>query len=239
MRPILFVRNDSFETFGLARAAVEAAGAPVTVCEAIDGATPPPLDDVSGVVVFGSSFNIEQADDQPFIKDVAALSRECVDRDVPLLGVCFGAQLLAWAFDAEIGKAPEREVGFEPIRTLPAAADDPMVSHYADGDRVFQWHMDTFTLPPGAELLVTSDRVPHQAFRMGDAAWGIQFHFEIDDPELELWLEEFGKLGDLETEWGKASGRVRDEARAYLPGHERKGREVFRRFSELCRERRG
>ena len=130
-------------------------------------------------------------------------------------------------------------MGFEPIRTLPASAADPMVSHYADGDHVFQWHMDTFTLPPGAELLVTSDRVPHQAFRMGDAAWGIQFHFEVDGPELELWLAEFGKVGELEEQWGKTPDRVRAEARSYLAGHERQGREVFRRFSEVCRERRG
>jgi GMP synthase-like glutamine amidotransferase len=238
MRPILFVRNDSFETFGVARGAVEAAGAPIAVWEAIDGAPPPPLDEVSGVVVFGSSFNIEHADDQPFIKDVAKLARASVEQDVPVLGVCFGAQLLAWAFDAEVGKAHERELGFEPIKTLPATAGDPVVSHYADGDHVFQWHMDTFTLPPGAELLVTSERVPHQAFRMGEA-WGIQFHLELSGPELELWLTAFAEIGDLEELWGKSPDQVRAEARSYLPRHERQGEEVFHRFSELCRERRG
>ena len=61
---------------------------------------------VAGVVVFGSSFNVEHADEQPFIKEVRELTREAVDTGVPYLGVCFGAQMLAWSLDAEITKAP-------------------------------------------------------------------------------------------------------------------------------------
>jgi GMP synthase (glutamine-hydrolysing) len=239
MRPILFVRNDTFETFGVAPSAVEAEGADVRVFEAIEGAPRPPLDDVSGVVVFGSSSNIEHADRRPFIKEVAELTRESVDLGVPVLGVCFGAQLLAWALDADVGKAPEREVGFEPMRLLPAAAEDRLVSHYADGDHLFEWHMDTFALPVGAELLMTGDRVPHQVYRVGETAWGLQFHFEVDAPELEHWLDEYRKIGDLEEQWGKTPDDVRAEARVYMAEHERKGREVFRRFVEVARERRG
>ena len=92
MEPVLFVRCDAVETFGGARAATAAAGAPVDVWEAIDPAAPrPDLSTVSGVVVFGSTFNIEHADEQPFIKAVADLTAEAVERDVPFLGLCFGA----------------------------------------------------------------------------------------------------------------------------------------------------
>lgn len=235
----MFVRNDTFETFGVAPSAVEAAGADIRVFDAIDGAARPSLDEVGGVVVFGSSSNIEHAEHRPFIKEVAELTRECVDVGVPVLGVCFGAQLLAWALDAEVGKAPEREVGFEPIRLLPAARDDRLVSHYADGDRLFEWHMDTFALPAGAELLMFGDRIPHQAYRVGETAWGLQFHFEVDAAELEHWLGEYAKIGDLQEDWGKSPDDVRAEARANMDEHERKGKEVFGRFVKVARERRG
>ena len=235
MRPVLLVRNDPFETFGVAPRALADAGVPTTTWEAIDGEPAPRLDDVSGVIVFGSSSNVEHADERPFIERAAAMSRACVEREVPVLGVCFGAQLLAWGLGARVYKADAREVGFEPMAPTDAGAADPLLSHYGAGDHVFQWHMDTFDLPDGAELLATGDRVRNQAFRVGTAAWGIQFHFEIDADEIALWLDEFAKEGDLERDWGKSATQVNDEASRYLPAHERKGAEVFRRFAEVAR----
>jgi GMP synthase (glutamine-hydrolysing) len=85
--------------------------------------------------------------------------------------------VLAWSLGAEVAKGPVREVGFEPLRPEPPAANDPLLSHYADGDMVFQWHMDTFELPRDAVLLARGDRVRNQAFRVGDRTWGTQFHF--------------------------------------------------------------
>jgi GMP synthase-like glutamine amidotransferase len=101
---------------------------------------------------------------------------------------------------------------------------------------VFQWHQDTFELPDGAELLAAGDRVPLQAYRVGDRAWGIQFHFEIDGPEMELWLDEFSREADLASTWGKSTDQVRAEAATYLAAHEAKGTETFRRFAEVVRE---
>ena len=236
MRPILFVRCDPLETFGIARDAVESAGAQVRTWDAIDtDADRPDLDDVEGVVLFGSSYNVEHADEQPFIKELRELTAEAVERGTPYLGVCFGAQVLAWALDAPVGKADVREVGFEPLRPTPAAAADPLVSHYEDGDMVFQWHMDTFELPDGAELLAAGDHVRHQAYRVNDRTWGIQYHFEIDRAEIESWLKAFAAEADLLPTWGKTNEQVRAEADRYLAGHERKGRETFRRFAELVR----
>jgi GMP synthase (glutamine-hydrolysing) len=236
MRPILFVRCDSLETFGHAVESVRGAGADVRVWDAIDPeAERPELGDVDGVVLFGSSFNVEHADEQPFIKELRELTREAVDGGTPFLGVCFGAQVLAWALDAEVGKAPVREVGFEPIHPTPAASTDALVPHYEDGDMVFQWHMDTFELPAGVELLATGDGVRNQAYRVNDRTWGVQWHFEIDGAEIESWLEAFGRIDDLEPTWGKTNEQVREETRRFLAAHERKGRETFRRFVERAR----
>ena len=237
MKPILFVRCDDADTSGLAPDAVRAAGADVLAWESRDPeADRPDLADVDGVVLFGSTYNVEHAEQQPFIKEVRELALDAMDRGTPFLGVCFGAQVLAWALDAEVGKAPAREVGFEPMHPEPATETDPLLTHYRDGDMVFQWHMDTFELPAGATLLATGDRVRHQAFRVGERTWGVQWHFEVDRPELEHWLDTFSAEWDLKTEWGKSTDDVRAEADAFLAAHQDKGREIFSRFVGVVRE---
>ncbi len=236
MKPIVLARCDDLETFGVALDAIRDAGGEVLVWDAIGSEPAPAVDDVGGVVVFGSTYNVEHADEQPFIKELRELTREALDRGLPFLGSCFGSQILAWTLDAEVMKASAREVGFEPIRVEPAAATDRLVSHYEDGDAVFEWHMDTFELPTGATLLATGERVRHQAFRFGDRAWGLQFHFEVDAAEIEAWLKEYERIGDIERDWGKTNDDVRAEALEHIEMHERKGREVFRRFTDLARE---
>ena len=235
MTVILFVRCDASETFGVAPAAVQGAGGKVEVWDALDGASPrPSLDGIDGIVVFGSTFNVGHADEQPFIKETAEVIREALDRRIPFLGVCFGGQLLAWALDAKVGEGPAREIGFEPIHPTHDAVHDRLFSHLLDGDVAFQWHGDAFDLPEGATLLATGDLVPNQAFRVGELAWGTQFHCEVNVSELDYWLEEFTKEGDLRSEWGKSPEEVREEAKRFMAEHERRGQEVFERFTTLA-----
>jgi len=233
MQPLLFAKSDPAETFGIGPTAVADAGAHVRVWDAIDGEPAPALDDVSGVVIFGSSYNIEHADERPFIHRLRAVTLDALDRGTPFLGICFGAQVLAWSLGAEIRKAPVREVGYVPLRPLPAATDDQLLSHYADGDLVFQWHMDTFDLPDGAEQLATGDQVDAQAFRIGERTWATQFHLEIDRDEIDLWVDDIGAV--LETEWHTTSTQLRTAATAYQPRHEHQGAEVLRRFVKVAR----
>jgi GMP synthase (glutamine-hydrolysing) len=236
---ILFVRCDASETFGVAPGSVRGSGGTVEVWDALGDEPRPGLDGVGGAVVFGSTFNVEHADEQPFIKETAELIRESVDRGIPFLGVCFGGQLLAWALDAHVGESPVREIGFEPLHPTRDAADDPLFAHFADGDMVFQWHGDAFRPPAGATVLATGDQVPFQAFRAGDRAWGTQFHLEVNAAELDFWLEEFAKEGDLLADWGKSEEEVRREAERLIADHETRGREVFERFITLAAEASG
>src|SRR5947199_1883666 len=102
MQPLLFAKADPAETFGIGVTAVTDAGAQVRVWDAIHDESAPPLDDVSGVVIFGSSYNVEHADEQPFIDRLRAVTLDALDRGTPFLGICFGAQVLAWSLGADI-----------------------------------------------------------------------------------------------------------------------------------------
>jgi GMP synthase (glutamine-hydrolysing) len=235
---ILFVRCDPLETFGVAPGAVREAGLEIEIWDALDPrADAPELRRVGGVVVFGSSYNVEHADEQPFIHDLRRLTLGALELGLPYLGVCFGAQVLAWSLGAIVRRAPVREVGFEPIHPLPSAARDPLFGHYREGDMVFEWHMDTFELPESAELLVRGERVPNQAYRVNERTWGVQYHLEIDEGEIRSWLRAFGDTADLAVTWGKSEAEILAETARHLAEHERKGRETFRRFAEIVRAR--
>ena len=215
---------------------MESAGGTVAVWNALDGADPrPSLDDIGGIVVFGSTFNVEHADEQPFIKETADLIREALERRIPFLGVCFGGQLLAWALDAKVGEGPVREIGFEPIHPTDDAAHDRLFSHLSDGDLAFQWHGDAFDLPEGATLLATGDRVPNQAFRVGELAWGTQFHCEVNRLRARLLAPGVHEGRRSPSRSGaRARSRSAMEAERFMAAHESRGREVFERFTNLA-----
>jgi GMP synthase (glutamine-hydrolysing) len=231
VRPLLLIGHDPNETFGLAVAAFEAAGLTILEHRSGAGATLPSLDGISGLVMFGGSMNVDMTDRYPFLAEERALVRAVVDADIPYLGICLGAQMLARAMDRKVFPAGVREFGFTALHPTPEAAHDPLVSVFVDDDLVFHWHEDTFELPHGATLLARGDHVPLQAFRVGERAWGLQFHLEVDRPELELWLKAAGD--DVVRAWGKTSEQVIDEADLHLEAQEAKAREVFHRFADV------
>lgn len=236
MKPILLVRNDPYESFGVALPSLARAGADVVTAHMPAGASLPDLDDVAAVITFGGTVNVDQIDRYPYLTTVRDYTREAVDRGVPYLGICLGSQLLARALDVEVVKGP-KEVGFEPVRPLPDAKEDPLLSFLGDDEHVMQWHEDTYELPPDATLLVTGDRVPIQAYRVGELAWGVQFHFEVDATELEWWLDVADAEIDIPGIWGKSAEQIRAEAARHIAAQEERGREIFRRFAGIARER--
>lgn len=234
MRPVLLIGHDKSETFGLAPRTLEAARVPWREHHADTGVELPRLTEVSGVVVYGGSMNVDMTGRFQFLADERAYVRSAVEAGVPYLGICLGSQMLARALDHPVYPAGVREIGFNALHPTPSAADDPLLSVFEDGDMVFHWHEDTFELPEGATLLATGDDVPVQAFRYGDAAWGLQFHFEVDRPELEVWLKSAGE--DEVRSWGKTSEQVLEEADRYLDGHEERARQLFGRFWAIVRD---
>ena len=148
---------------------------------------PETLDGYVALVVLGG----EQAayGSTPWFPAVEALLRKAVKHRVPALGVCLGGQLLARAMGGTVERsAAGPEIGPALVARRDAAESDPLFARVPFTPDVYQWHEDEITeLPPGVLLLAASTRYPHQAFRVGDRAWGLQFHIECDTAMLADW----------------------------------------------------
>jgi GMP synthase (glutamine-hydrolysing) len=153
-------------------------------------APPLPPDAYDAVLVFGGSMHADQDDHHPWLSPEKAILRELLARDVPLLGVCLGAQLLAEAAGASVRRALRPEIGWHAVDVTEEGAADPLLGPLAPRFKAFQWHSYEFVLPPGATALARSD-VCLQAYRLRDRAWGIQFHAEVSRTDAESWILDY------------------------------------------------
>jgi GMP synthase (glutamine-hydrolysing) len=129
-------------------------------------------------------------DDQrfPFLAKEASLLAEAAKSGLITLGICLGAQLLARGLGARVYTGPQPELGIGKITLSEAGKGDRLLQPF-DGKEVLHWHADTFDLPDGAELLASSERYVHQAFRWGKKAYGLQFHVECDIAQRRQWAK--------------------------------------------------
>ena len=151
--------------------------------------TPPPrpLDDYGAVLVFGGAMHADQDDRHPWLREENFLLQRLLGLHTPILGVCLGAQLLARAAHAPVHPAPEPEIGWYPVELTESARDDPVFGRLPKRFHAFQWHYYTYGVPAGAEELARSP-ICTQAFRLGERAWGIQFHAEVTEAQIRDWL---------------------------------------------------
>lgn len=191
----------------------------------------PSLDGYQGLVVLGGPMNVDQQAQYPHLAVEIACLREALRRDLPVLGICLGAQLLAAAGGAEVRPAGLTEIGWHPVAAASAASDDALFQHWRASEMVFQWHGYTFDLPPEATLLATGEHCQNQAFRLGTRAWGLQFHLEVNAPLARRWVKLPAHQPEL-ANWGPEGGaaRIREDSDHYLGRSEELSMQVFGGF---------
>ncbi len=157
----------------------------------------PKVSDVQGVVVMGGPMGVYEQAKYRFLTREIALLREALEAQLPILGVCLGAQLLATVLGAKVKKNAQKEIGWYPIMREPGAEGDPLFKPFGQTETVFQWHGDTYELPKGCVRLAGSPLCREQGFRYRDNAYGVQFHLEVTDPIIRAWLQTAGNRAEL------------------------------------------
>jgi GMP synthase (glutamine-hydrolysing) len=151
--------------------------------------TPPPrpLEAYDSVLVFGGAMHADQERTHPWIEDELRWLAGLLERQSPVLGICLGVQLLSRAAGSWVAPLPAPEIGWYEVELDEAGVDDPVLGSLPARFEALQWHHYTYGIPDGAVELAHSAACT-QAYRLGDACWGVQFHPEVTAAQLEGWI---------------------------------------------------
>jgi GMP synthase-like glutamine amidotransferase len=193
----------------------------------------PPADPLGydAVLVLGGAMNVDEVERHGWLAEEKSLVRELLAREVLLLGLCLGGQLVAEAAGSEPRRASRPEIGWHQVEVTPEGADDPLLGPLAPSFEAFQWHSYEFPLPPGAVPLARSE-VCLQGARIGERAWALQFHPEVSRADALHWVEDYEADPDA-VRIGIDPEVLGPETEAKIEGFNQLGRELCRRWLEV------
>lgn len=153
------------------------------------------LADAAAVIFMGGPMSVNDSD--AWLHREMQIAAQAVAGRMPALGICLGAQLIAKALGARVSPIPSKEIGWFALEFTPACATDRLFAGIGPHETLFQWHGETFELPPGAELLASTNACKNQAFRVRDNVYGLQFHLEVTPEMIADWCEQDANCGDV------------------------------------------
>lgn len=218
-RIVQAIRHIGFEDLGSFTVPLQEAGYDI---EYIDVAErdPTTLDPLGAdlLVVLGGPIGVYDHEAYPVVTGEIRLLKERLSAELPTLGICLGAQLMAAALGARVYPGPEKEIGWSALDLPETSTPNPLSP--LRGVPVLHWHGDTFDLPEGSTLLASTPICAHQAFSRGPNVLGLQFHPEAQQARFEHWL--LGHASELATA-GIDPARLRSDARRYAGDLEKAG----------------
>lgn len=194
----------------------------------------PSLEGYQGLVVLGGPMSVNDTAEHRHLGTEMRLIEQALEKELPILGICLGAQLIAKTLGAEVYPNEEKEIGWYDIAPTKHAEGDPLVGHFEAREKIFQWHGDTFDLPRGALHLAASSLCEQQAFRYGDKVYALQFHLEVDQPMIERWLNVPSNKEEIENLVGQIDAEtIRRETPTYIEKLEDLSSRTFGEFIKL------
>ena len=201
----------------------------------LDRGDPMPWREFDVVIAMGGPMSVNDEDAFPWLRDEKELIAAAVRAGTPFFGACLGVQLLASALGSKVYPGAEPEIGLLPVQLTEAARSDSVFAGLPEDLLTFQWHGDTFDLPPGATRLAASPAYVNQAFRFGERAYGVQFHLEVSPEMAREWSLVPEYAASLESVLGAgAAGRLLDELAARADELRGYARALFRRWLALA-----
>jgi GMP synthase (glutamine-hydrolysing) len=192
--------------------------------------TGPPVEIASydAVLTFGGAMHADQEDRHPWLHFEKDFLAAMIDDRMPILAVCLGCQVLAEAAGGSARRASEPEIGWLEVEVTDEGARDPVIGPLAPRFTGFQWHSYEAVPPQGAAILARSPVCP-QAYRVGESAWGIQFHAEVTAPDAASWIADYRTDEDA-VRIGVDPEALGAETREKIEDWSRLGRELCGRF---------
>ena len=182
MSDVLLIQNTRMEGSGYLGEILKNDGFEITPVNAKHEQLPDK--EFSLVVILGSPESAN--DDLAYLLAEQQLIKNCVEKNIPVLGICLGSQLIAKTFGAKVYRGSQKEIGF--YNDLKISNNSSLFSGFKNPFTVFHWHGDTFDLPEGAIRLASSENYLNQAFQYKSAI-GLQFHLEVNEEMVNLWLD--------------------------------------------------
>jgi GMP synthase (glutamine-hydrolysing) len=167
------------------------------------------------LIVLGGPIGVNQEPAYPFLTDEVRLLERRLAADLPTLGICLGAQLMARALGAKVYAGPRKEIGWSPLQLSEAGRRSSLAQLAKHETAVLHWHGDTFELPAGATHLASTPAYDNQAFAWGTRGLALQFHAEVTARGLERWFLSHAHEIDLTP--GVSVGQLRKETQSYAP----------------------
>jgi GMP synthase (glutamine-hydrolysing) len=227
---VLIIKHVEIEGPGLIEDCLKEEKIPYQILNLESGVHLPKPDDCAGIVILGGPMNVYEEDRYPFLREEDLFIKEAIQRGKAVLGICLGAQLIAKALGAKVTKALVKEIGWFDVSLTGAGLHDPLFSRLPETFSVFQWHEDTFHIPSAGRLIATSNPVPHQAFRYGENAYGLQFHLEVTEEMIREWMKTY------EDEFSGSQApllpklRILCETERKIGAYKKRGIRVFKNF---------
>jgi GMP synthase (glutamine-hydrolysing) len=199
----------------------------------------PDISRYDALIILGGPQMPDQGAVYPHLNVEMRCIEDALKREIPILGICLGAQLLAYTLGGDPRPMKEWEIGWYDLEPTYQSAADPVFCALAQPHPVFQWHGYTFDLPQGAVHLARSPTCENQAFRYGHNAYGLQCHLELDERLINRWLSLPEYLADLETNCRRGNAATIQKQTHELIGQSAKlSFEMFGQFLRPLGERR-
>jgi GMP synthase (glutamine-hydrolysing) len=229
MRALAIVHQDDAGP-GVFAEEIEARGVLLDEWKLSERGTGPPREiaDYDAVLTFGGAMHADQEDRHPWLRFEKDFLAAMLDDRMPILAVCLGTQVLVDAAGGEARRAGEPEIGWFEIEVTDEGAADPVIGPLAPTFTGFQWHSYE-AVPPGGATILARSPVCTQAYRIGDRAWGIQFHAEVTAADVGHWIDDYRSDEDA-VRIGVDPEALRAETDGKIADWNRLGRELCGRF---------